>query len=207
MCLNLEVPSNQLLLHLCLAADHEAAEGARGGTPAVSQGGGMTQRDQYFLGYRAAEQQRLKAQALELADESSRLFDGLALAPGARVLEIGCGPQGCLGLLAERVGPSGEVVGVERSDDAVALAKEFVVEQGLTNVEIIHGDARSTGLPLESFDAVTSRLVLVNVPEPQEIVDEAVSLAKPGGVVAFHEADYVAHVCDPPLEAWDRAIE
>jgi hypothetical protein len=26
-------------------------------------------------------------------------------------------------------------------------------------------------------------------------------------MVAFHEADYVAHVCDPPLAAWDRSIE
>jgi ubiquinone/menaquinone biosynthesis C-methylase UbiE len=171
------------------------------------KGAGMTQQDQYFLGYRGAEQQRLQEQALQLADESSLMFDRLALAPGARVLEIGCGPQGCLGLLSERVGPSGEVVGVERSEEAVALAKEFVRDQGLTNVEIIHGDARSTGLPRQSFDAVTSRLVLVNVPHPKQIVDEAFSLAKPGGVVAFHEADYVAHICDPPLEAWGRAIE
>jgi SAM-dependent methyltransferase len=167
----------------------------------------MTQRDEYFLGYRRAEQVRLQEQARQLAEESSWLFDRLALPPGARVVEIGCGPQGCLDLLARRVGPAGKVIGVERSEDAVEMARAFVREQGLANVEVIHRDARSTELPRDGFDFVTSRLVLVNVPQPQEIVAEAVALLKSGAIVAFHEADYVAHVCDPPLAAWDRAIE
>jgi glyoxylase I family protein len=42
---------------------------------------------------------------------------------------------------------------------------------------------------------------------PDEIIAEAVALVKAGGIVAFHEADHVAHVCDPPVAAWDRAIE
>ena len=104
----------------------------------------MPQRDEYLLGYRSAEQDRLRKQAQQLADESSRLFDRLALAEGACVVEIGCGPQGCLDLLARRVGPSGLVIGIERSKDAVDLAKDFVREQGLTNVDIICGDASST---------------------------------------------------------------
>jgi ubiquinone/menaquinone biosynthesis C-methylase UbiE len=148
----------------------------------------MAQRDEYFLGYRRAEQERLQEQARQLADESSRLFDRLSLAPGARVVEIGCGPQGCLELLSHRVGRSGTVIGVERSEDAVELARAFVGDQGLTNVEIVHGDARATGLDRDSFDLVTSRLVLVNVPQPEQIVAEAFALAKSGGVVAFHVA-------------------
>jgi ubiquinone/menaquinone biosynthesis C-methylase UbiE len=164
----------------------------------------MPHRDEYLLGYREAEQQRLLLQAEQLADESTWLFDQLALAPEARVVEIGCGPQGCLDLLAQRV-PSGVVVGVERSEESVALARRFVREQGLANVEIIHGDARSTGLARDSFDLVTSRLVLVNIPQPEEIIAEAVALVRPGGSVAFHEADWSIHVCDPPLQAWDRA--
>ena len=81
----------------------------------------MPHRDEYFLGYRQDEQKRLRLQARQLADESSWLFGQLALAPGARVVEIGCGPQGCLGLLAERVGPSGAVIGVERNEESVEL--------------------------------------------------------------------------------------
>jgi len=167
----------------------------------------MTHPDQYVLGYRQAEQERLQEQAQQLAHESNWLFDQIAVTPGARVVEIGCGPHGCLDLLSERVGPTGRVVGVERNPEAVALARTLTSQRHLANVEVLEGDARSTGLPRASFDAVTSRLVLVNVPQPEQIVAEAVALARPGGWVAFHEADYVSHVCDPPSNAWTRLVE
>lgn len=164
------------------------------------------ERDQYFLGHASVEQQRLRQQAEELADESTWLFDQLGLSPGARVIEIGCGPQGCLELLSDRVGPSGAVVGVEVSVEAVELARRFLEERGITNAEILHGDAKSTDLARESFDLATARLVLVNIPEPEVLVAEMVALVKPGGMVALHEADWRAHVCDPSLPAWDRLM-
>jgi len=34
-----------------------------------------------------------------------------------------------------------------------------------------------------------------------------VALLRPGGVIASHEADYLAHLCDPPCAAWDRLFE
>ena len=51
------------------------------------------------------------------------------------------------------------------------------------------------------------RLVLVNVPEPERIVREMVSLVRPGGWVASFEADFLAHICDPPLPAWTRLLD
>ena len=166
----------------------------------------MTERDQYFLGYRRAEQERLQGQAEQLAHEAGRLFDDIGVSAGARVLEIGCGPRGCLDLLSACVGASGSVVGVERSEEAVALARKFVVERSLRNVEVLCGDARSAGLPNGSFDLVTARLVLVNVPRPEQIVSEAVALARPGGSVAFHEVDWAAMICDPPSHAWTALV-
>jgi SAM-dependent methyltransferase len=71
-------------------------------------------------------------------------------------------------------------------------------------VEVRQGNAAETGLPRESFDLATARLVLVNIPEPEKIVSEMAALVRPGGVVALHEADWIAHVCDPPIPAWDR---
>ena len=167
----------------------------------------MAQPDQYVLGYRQAEQERLQQQAQQLAHESSWLFDQIPVPRGACVVEIGCGPHGCLDLLSERVGPTGRVVGVERSAEAVALARTLISQRNFRNVDVLEGDARSTGLPRASFDVVTSRLVLVNVPQPERIVAEAVALVRTGGWIAFHEADYVSHVCDPPSHAWTRLVE
>src|SRR5262249_18102197 len=144
----------------------------------------------------------------ELASEANWLFDQLDLPlVGARVIELGCGPRGCLDLLSERVGPQGAVVGLELSQEAVQLARQFVAERHLGNVEVLQGDAHATGLPRASFDLATARLVLVNVPEPEQIVTEMVALVRPGGIVALHEADYVSHLCDPPHPAWSRLMQ
>jgi SAM-dependent methyltransferase len=160
--------------------------------------------DQYFLGYGPAEQRRLQAQAEDLAGEAAWLLDQVGPLEGRRVVELGTGPRGYLDALAEHVGWTGTVVGVERSADAVALARLLAARRGLANVQLLHGDARSTRLPGATFDLAIARLVLVNVPRPEEIVAEAVRLTRPGGMVAFHEADALSDVCDPPLDAWTR---
>jgi SAM-dependent methyltransferase len=167
----------------------------------------MRDPDPYLLGYRQAEQERLERQAHELAHDSSWLFDQVGVREGWRAIEIGCGPQGCLGLLAERVGPTGRVVGIERSAEQVVRAQQFVTDSHLTNVEVLHADARQTGLPEHSFDFATARLVLVNVPEPELFVQEMVRLVRPGGSVALHEPDSTTQRCDPPLPAQSRLLQ
>jgi len=164
----------------------------------------MPEADEYFLGYRHAEQERLQRQAQELEQEARWLLDQIGLVAGARAVEIGCGPRGCLDLIAERVGSTGEVVGVERSAEAVDLARTFIAERNLSNVRVLQGDARQTDLPRGEFDLAIARLVLINVPHPEEVVSEMAALVRPGGVVAPHEADWMASACDPPLAAWDR---
>ncbi len=158
----------------------------------------------YLLGYSDHEELRLGRQAEELRHESASLFDRLKLSAGDRAIDIGCGPQGVLDLLSERVGLAGRVVGVEKNAMSVGSAKRFVADRKFKNVEVMQGDATATGLPGASFDLVHARLVLVNVPNVNAVVHEMTRLARPGGVVASHEADYVSHVCDPPLRAWDR---
>ena len=167
----------------------------------------MSQADAYFLGYRQAEQDRLERQAQELATDSDWLFDHLGMQAGWRVIEVGCGPQGCLGLLAARVGATGRVVGVERSVEQVQRARRFLADCHLTNVDVLHADGRQTGLAAQSFDLATARLVLVNVAQPQDLVREMVRLVRPGGVVALHEADSTTQRCDPPHPAQTRLLE
>ncbi|HTO06596.1 MAG TPA: methyltransferase domain-containing protein [Myxococcota bacterium] len=167
----------------------------------------MGEPDPYFLGYRRAEQERLERQAGELAGESEALFARIGVGAGWRVLEIGCGPQGCLGLLSQRVGASGRVTGIERSAEQADTARRFVAAHGLANVELLCADGRATGLLPASFDLVTARLVLVNVPEPEEILAEMVRLTKPGGVIALHEPVASAQRIDPPHHAQDRLLE
>jgi SAM-dependent methyltransferase len=166
----------------------------------------MEKVDQYLLGQSSAEQARLQQQASAFANDSNWLFDQIRVAAGSRVVEIGCGPQGCLDLLSSRVGPNGSVVGVEMDGNAVATARRFLADRGITNVELRQGDGKATGLPRESFDLATARLVLVNIPEPEKVVAEMMALVKPGGTVALHEADWGGHLMDPPLPACERLV-
>jgi SAM-dependent methyltransferase len=84
------------------------------------------------------------------------------------------------------------------------LARHFAADLGLTQVEVREGDAYDTGLPRPPFDGAHMRLVLVNVPKPELIVREMVSLVRPGGWVASFEADVEAMVLDPPSAEYVR---
>jgi SAM-dependent methyltransferase len=87
------------------------------------------------------------------------------------------------------------------------MAAEFAAAQGLSGVEIVTGDARRTGLPSGSFDLVHSRTLLINVPQPAELVAEMVRLARPGGWVAVLEPDSEYSMCYPPHPAFTRICE
>jgi SAM-dependent methyltransferase len=163
--------------------------------------------DIYLLGRSDVEQERLRKQVYVLHTEARWLLDQLDIRPGARAIDIGCGPQGILDLLAERVGLRGSVVGLDSSAQFVAAARQFAADRGLDNVEVIQADAKATQLPRASFDLVHTRLVLVNVAEPERVVDEMVALARPGGIVASYEADYILHICHPMISAWTRLFE
>jgi ubiquinone/menaquinone biosynthesis C-methylase UbiE len=167
----------------------------------------MPQSDVYLLGRADAELARLRNQIADLALDSAAQLDRIGIAPGERVVDLGCGPGGVLGLLAERVGPTGHVLGIERSPHFVELARDLAAERGLEQVEVVEGDAYATGLADGSFDGASMRLVLVNVPEPERIVREMVRLVRPGGWIASFEADYVTHDCVPPLPAWRRLFD
>lgn len=166
----------------------------------------MSEADLYLLGRAGPEEERLKRQIANLAPDSDQQLERLGIRPGERIIDLGCGPGGVLHLLGKRVGSTGSVLGIERDPHFVDLARLFVASHALPQVEVREGDAYDTGLPRGSFDGAHMRLVLVNVPQPERIVREMVALVKPGGWIASFEADFLAHLCDPPLPAWDRLL-
>jgi ubiquinone/menaquinone biosynthesis C-methylase UbiE len=158
----------------------------------------------YSLGHSASESSRLQRQADELFRQSAALVDRTTLGPGGSCIDVGCGPRGILDLLAERVGPEGNVVGLDADPIHVAMAAQMAVDRKLDWVSIVHADARNSGLPSSSFDVVHGRTILVTVPEPLELVVEMARLAKPGGWVIGLEPDVELSVCYPSHPAYER---
>jgi len=161
----------------------------------------------YALGRSSAESERLQRQADELAPESAELLDRVPLRAGDSAIDVGCGPRGVVDLLSERVSPDGRVVGLDANPAHVAMAAEFAARSGLRDVEFVCADARDTGIESDSFDLVHARALLINLPEPPEVLTELVRLARPGGRVVGLEPDVGAAVCYPPLPALDRLTE
>jgi SAM-dependent methyltransferase len=161
----------------------------------------------YFLGSSSAELDRLRLQAKIYEEHTCWLLDRIPIQPGWRALDVACGPIGIIPLLAERVGPTGEVIGLDSDERMVENARALVADQRLTNTQIVVGDARRTGLPSSRFDLLHERLLLINVPDPESVLAEMIRLTRPGGVIAVQEVDTVSWLCEPPHPAWDRLLD
>src|SRR5437764_9617361 len=111
--------------------------------------------DDYVLRRDATEYERLRAQARAWQPATNRVFDQVALRPGARCLDAGCGPGHTMRLMAKRVGPSGHVTGVDLDtalgDEALAL----LLAGGYGNCAFASVDLESgEPIPGEPFDLV-----------------------------------------------------
>jgi SAM-dependent methyltransferase len=161
--------------------------------------------NEYILGVNEDERTRLLAQAELHAPEARVLLDRVGVAPGWRTIDVGCGPLGVLDLLAERVGPTGTVVGLDRDERMLAMAARSLAERELQHVRLVQAPADETGVS-ESFDLCHARLVLVHAPNPSEVVAEMVAITRPGGWVALEEIDWISWVCEPPHPAFERLV-
>jgi SAM-dependent methyltransferase len=123
----------------------------------------------YVLGDTGAEHGRLIRQAAIFNPFTERLFRDAGIGPGQRVLEIGSGVGDVAMLAARLVGPSGEVVGVERDVNTLAKARSRVAEARLPNVSFMESDVGHV-VSSEPFDAVVGRLILEFLPEPGAVV-------------------------------------
>src|SRR6266851_437611 len=116
-------------------------------------------KSEYALGYTNAEHERLIRQAERIGPVTERLFRSAGIGPGQRVLDLGSGVGDVTMLVARLVGPSGEVVGIERDTRSIARARARVVEAGLHNVSFTQSDVNQIAHD-KPFDAAVGRFIL-----------------------------------------------
>jgi ubiquinone/menaquinone biosynthesis C-methylase UbiE len=107
------------------------------------------------------------------------LVEELAVQPGERVLDIGCGRGAALIPLALAAGPEGSVLGIDLAPRMVELLAKDV--GNLPQAEVRVADATAPGLPPASYDAIASALVLFFLPDPGAAVRTWAQLLVPGG--------------------------
>jgi ubiquinone/menaquinone biosynthesis C-methylase UbiE len=143
-----------------------------------------------------SHQDRVNAQA-GIRTYKRETFALLDLSPGDRVLDVGCGAGDDVRALAELVGPTGQVTGVDVSETMVDQARERSAGLGLP-VEFQIGDILRLDLPDAAFDGVRADRVLHHLDDPERALTKLVRVARPDGRVVVSEPDFGAFVIDHP---------
>ena len=160
----------------------------------------------YVLGHSEFELGRLARQERLIGHVTREYLQSAGISPGMRVLDVGSGTGSVAFLVAEFVGPSGQVVGTDLAPSAVAAASEGAVARGLKQVSFRQGNPAAMTFE-QPFDAVVGRYVLLFQADPAEMLRQLAKLLRPAGVMAFHEPDWSFVRSDPPAPAYDQCTK
>lgn len=134
-----------------------------------------------------------------------RTFELLGVAPGASVLDLGCGTGDDVQDLAGLVGPTGRVMGVDRSETVIAEARERVRETPLP-VAFQVADAYALPFPDATFDACRADRVFHHLEHPDHAFSELLRVTRPGGRVLVFDPDFETAIVDAPDRALTRRL-
>jgi SAM-dependent methyltransferase len=138
-----------------------------------------------YLMESADETRRLLAQ--EQANDSRQAMLLTGVKPGDRALDAGCGPGLLAETLAELVGSSGQVTGLDLSSERLAVARERCLHR--PNLRFLQTDISNTGLAEGSFDYTWSQFVFQYLGQRKPALEELVRVTRPGGKVVVSEID------------------
>ena len=145
-------------------------------------------------------------QAWLLEPLTERLLREAGIGHGMRVLDLGCGMGDVAMLAARLVGPSGQVVAVDRDYVVLANARQRAEGAGFENITFLESDVADLP-PSRPFDAAVGRFILAFLPDPLAVLKRLYTLVRAGGIFAFQEVSLentLAQTAHLPLrkEVW-----
>jgi ubiquinone/menaquinone biosynthesis C-methylase UbiE len=160
----------------------------------------------YELGHSEREFARLDHQAQIIGPFTRQIFREAGIGPGMSVLDVGSGNGQVAVVVADLVGPAGEVVGTDRAAAAVSAARVRAQANGLHWVSFREGDPAAMAFE-RPFDAIVGRYVLMFQADPAEMLRGLARHLRPGGVIAFHEPDWAGARSVPRAPSYDRCCQ
>jgi SAM-dependent methyltransferase len=153
-----------------------------------------------------AGRERLRVLARVQAVPTIRLLTRVGVERGARCLDAGCGGGDVSLDLARIAGPDGEVVGIDRDEIKLDVARTEARAAGLDNVSYRVADVTQLDAERE-FDVVYSRFLLAHLADPAAAMERLVAAARPGGLVVMEDIDFHGAFCHPENRAYRRFFE
>jgi SAM-dependent methyltransferase len=159
----------------------------------------------YVLGHSERELARLRKQAAFFAEMTRDVLVKAGIAPGMSVLDVGCGVGDVTLAAAELVGTTGRVIGIDHSENALAVARMRADAEGRSSIRF----ERAT---IEGFDdygavdAIIGRFILLHLRDPARALNEIVGRVRPDTLIVFMELDLTTAGAEPELPQLARAL-
>lgn len=160
--------------------------------------------DAYVLGHSARELARLEQQATLFADMTRDLLRRAGLAPGMRVLDLGCGVGDVSLIAAEMVGPTGSVTGIDPAEEALSVARARAAAKGI-GIDFRVGTLETVE-DRPPVDAVIGRFLLLHLADPGAALAGLAKRLRAGTVLSFIEFDLTTAGARPALPLLDLSI-
>ena len=161
----------------------------------------------YLLGTDPEEMRRLETQHRLWAKATRDLWDSAGFGPGARLLDLGCGPGFAALELAERVDDGGRVLAVDESARFIAALVRESARRGLEQLTARVERAEELRLEPAALDGAFVRWLFCFLPDPAPVIDQVARGLRPGGrLVVWDYLNYGATTLQPRSPAFDRVL-
>ena len=129
--------------------------------------------------------ERHEAVDRQIAPFGRQAMDRAHIKPGEHILDVGCGCGETTLELADRVGASGSVTGVDISRPLIEAARKRTRELDRANVQFEEGDAQTFPFPAKGFDLVFSRFGIMFFDDSEAAFQNLGKALRPGGRLSF----------------------
>jgi len=144
---------------------------------------------QYYLKTGEADRLRLERLGKIYNPFTQYFLQRHGLKPGMHVLEYGCGTGDMLCWLAQQVGPTGRVVGIDAAEDQIEICREKVKEKRLNNVELHTLKIEDIASLNQTFDIAFGRWVLLFLANPTHVAEQILNHLKPRGTLIIETCE------------------
>jgi ubiquinone/menaquinone biosynthesis C-methylase UbiE len=142
----------------------------------------------YVMGRTSEEYERLRRQSELLESITGSVLDRVGLSPGMSCLDVGCGPAEVMRLMAQRVGPTGRIVGFDVDGRLGKEALSVLKSKGYQQCSFIEGNLESLELiDSDRFDLVFARLLLMHLDDPILALRKMYGQVRPGGRIVVQD--------------------